>query len=365
MMTHVLFRTDAGPSIGLGHLQRCLSLAAALRRAGASCVFCVTREETAMRRVSDAGFAVHPVDCEDPYRLKDAAVVGGVAARYGCGVVIVDSYAAGEAYLSQLRASGLFVAFIDDLAHDAFPCQLVVNGSLHATRLAYRSSSGDTRFLLGSKYTLLRPEFWEPVPRRVREHVEQVLVTVGGADPLNLLPRLLAMLELVPDPCTITVMAGPFVTNVGSLEQQAAASRHVVRVVHGPERVRDLMLEADVAISAAGQTLYELAAAGMPTIAMETAENQRGQLAVFVEREAVCSVGDARKDGVAARTKEGLMRLLADRHERARLSAAAQGLIDGRGAWRVAEALLQNAASALPSTATGRNGCAMDTAVTS
>ena len=59
--SEILFRLDAGPNIGLGHLQRSLSLATALRLSGISCGFMVNDDLTCYELIHKNGFPVSGV----------------------------------------------------------------------------------------------------------------------------------------------------------------------------------------------------------------------------------------------------------------------------------------------------------------
>ena len=48
-----------------------------------------------------------------------------------------------------------------------------------------------------------------------------------------------------------------------------------------PEDMRAIMATADLAVTAGGQTTYELAASGVPAVALCIAENQRPNLAAL------------------------------------------------------------------------------------
>ncbi len=336
----VLFRVDAGPQIGLGHLQRCLSLAAALRQLGATCLF-LTNEESSLRdRVTRFGFRGFGLDAVESWSAEDLAQTISRAVSHGCDAIIVDSDYEGADYLDQLRKAGFFVCAIEDIAPHSFPCQLVVNGDAHAHQLRYESSSGDTLFLLGPEYSLLRAEFWKVEPRVVNKAVQNILVTFGGADPYNLTPRVLKLLNEIPGTFSVTAIIGPFFTNVMDIQASAERADGRIRLVHSPDSVCNLMLESDLTVSAGGQTLYELACVGCPTIAVWVAPNQDGQLQVFEESSFIRFAGRGDDDRVVNAIGDAVFSLLQNPQARADMSGAGQRLIDGQGAMRVTQAIL-------------------------
>lgn len=332
-----LFRVDAGPHIGLGHLQRCLSLATALHQLGATCIFLTNGDPTVQNRIAAHGFEPIRLDGVETGGAVDLKQTLDTVTRYPCDAVVVDSYHVDADYLGRLRAMGLFTVAIDDLARYLFPCQLVVNGGAHAHQLAYRSSSGDTRFLLGPRYALLRPEFWDVPPRVVRDTVQNILVTLGGADPHNLMPQLLRLLDDLPGDFTMTAIVGPFFQNRAEVEYAARNCRRSVGLVDAPDSVRDLMLEADLAISAGGQTLYELAATGTPTVAVQVAQNQAASSHALAKEGVVRVAGRVGEVELIGRIKDEVCVLMASRDARVAMCKAAQRLVDRQGAVTVAE----------------------------
>lgn len=337
-MTRVLFRVDAGRQHGLGHLQRCLSLAAALGRSGAPCTFMGPGETSIAERVEAAGFGVNPATA-DVGTPTDATDVTAVAEHNACGTIVVDSYGISTDYLVRLRSGGRFIVAIDDLAAISFPCQLVINGAAHAPRLHYRTPDPDTVLLRGPQYALLRPEFWTSHPARGTEGLPRVLLAVGGSDPLDVVPQMIETVARLPEHFAVDVIVGPFFHNVRRIEQAAKRARRQVDLYVAPTAVRSMMERASLAVSAAGQTLYELACVGCPTIAVQTAENQRGQLEALAAAGVVYPIAEAAQRARLARLAEAIRALLADRPRRAAMSAAGRALIDGQGALRVAAAI--------------------------
>lgn len=342
----VLFRVDASAEVGAGHLRRCLSLAAALRLEGTPSRFVVGGPADSVAFAQAHGVAARGIESTSLWSEADLAVTAEEARVNRCPAVVVDSDSKHEGYLDRLRQAGWFVCAVDDGALHPFPCQLVVNGDAHADRLMYRSSSGDTRFLLGPQYSLLREEFWDIPPRRWRNEVVHVLVTLGGGDRIGLMPDLLRQLDRLPESFAVTAIIGPFFANRPAVEAAAAACTRRVTLQYAPGTVRDLMLDADLAISAAGQTLYELACAGCPNVAVAMAENQVEQVRAFAEANIVFSAGQVHDPDILGAIAAAFATLQSNPTRRRAMSKAGRRLVDGQGARRVARVLVEELARA-------------------
>jgi UDP-2,4-diacetamido-2,4,6-trideoxy-beta-L-altropyranose hydrolase len=330
MSGRVLFRVDGGRGVGLGHLARSLALAHALRERQLEPV---VRAPAALADiVAKTGFDLLPLEDEEPGGEQDLERT--LAASAGCAAAIVDSYAVTSSFLARLGEATV-VAAIDDLALAPFPCRLVVNGGAAASELPYRSAIGGTTFLLGLDYAMPRAELWDEPPRAPADAVRQILVLAGGADLAGLLELLLDALGGLGDELSVTAVIGPYSDAAGL----ASASRRDVSVVVAPPSMAELMRGADLAVSAGGQTLIELLRAGVPTVAVESAANQKRGLLALARRGLVLSAGAAGDPGIGDRVRLQAERLVSDRALRASLAAAGQSAVDGRGARRVAAAL--------------------------
>lgn len=286
---------DGGKGVGLGHLSRCLALAQALRERGERAVF-LTSDPGCRAWVRRQGFASAP--------WKDAE----------WDVMISDSYRLSASDLRRLRAqAGLWLA-LDDLGRPPKEADLVLNASAGAGALGYPRSK---RFLLGPRYSPLRREYWRPRSKRVKDRVENLLITVGGAGapPARLLARARAALP----GAILHVVVGPF----------AKAALRGATVHRAPASLEPLMRLCDAAVSGGGQTLYELAARGVPVVGVILARNQKPNVSALAAKGCLLSgeVGAA------------LARLAAPAARR-RMSSAQRRLIDGQGARRVAARLI-------------------------
>jgi UDP-2,4-diacetamido-2,4,6-trideoxy-beta-L-altropyranose hydrolase len=341
-MDGVLFRVDAGPVIGMGHLQRSLSLAAAFRSANVPVLFMTNGDFTSEYRIERFGFEHIPVVMEDSWTQTDCRYTVENARSHGCSTIVVDGYYQDANYLLGLRHAGFFVCAIDDNAPHAFPCHMVVNGDVHARKLGYESPFEDTQFLLGPQYSILRPEFCEPVEGEYAAVVETVLVILGGADPHGVMPSILSALERVGGTFKVKAVIGPFFTNHDEIERAIQSHRRPIELIYAPDQVRSLMVEADIAISGGGQTLYELAASGCPTLALRIAANQDKQLAEFARSGFISLVGHAEDGEMGSMLVKKLEGLMDDYRQRKLMGENGRKIVDGHGALRVAESISMN-----------------------
>jgi spore coat polysaccharide biosynthesis predicted glycosyltransferase SpsG/RimJ/RimL family protein N-acetyltransferase len=345
-----LFRVDAGPGIGLGHVQRCLAVAGALRNRNAQCLFLLPDSSAIRERMALAGCAFEALS-------SDRAALGGnaeleqviaAAVSHRCDTIVVDSYFTGDAYFEALGDQGFRVAVFDDDGDRPLPVDVIVNSAADALTRRHASTRDGARLLLGPDFAPVRHEFVHEasrgaVARQTASSVEHVLVTLGGSSPAGARDAVLRSLDAVAHAFRITVVCGPFD------ETASPASMRDVRVVTDPPNLPELMASADLAVCGGGQTLYELATVGTPAVALQLFENQAANLEAMAVAGTVCVAGVwPSTDAVGAITS--LVQELCDRADlRAVMSAAGQRLIDGRGACRVADALLDLPLASTPS----------------
>jgi UDP-2,4-diacetamido-2,4,6-trideoxy-beta-L-altropyranose hydrolase len=328
-----VLRVDASRCVGMGHLVRTHALGRVLLERGVSTLF-VTASEDSARWLHSRGEAMARIEVE-PGGADDANAVARFAREQGAGWVVTDGNVFREDYLAALTQTGVPIASIDDLAAWYFPSGLVVNGGLGARRLRYRTAT-DTRVLLGPEYLLLREPF-RRTAHEIRPAVERVFVSFGGSDPEDHTGLVLEAWSACPRPPALEVLVGPTYPHLDRLLKRAAAGHtRVHRDIDGAA-VADLMEKCDLAVASAGMVACELAALGVPSILVVTSEDQRGNAAALLEAGAAVVVDL----GPVAVLLEEARRLAGDREGRRALSLAGRQLVDGGGACRVVDAMLE------------------------
>ncbi|MCZ2111795.1 MAG: hypothetical protein LC118_19930 [Dehalococcoidia bacterium] len=114
-----------------------------------------------------------------------------------------------------------------------------------------------------------------------------------------------------------------------------AATGALVEVLPRDVALMPVLSTSSVVVCAGGVTMLESMMCGRPTLALETATNQRRAVVGATVAGAVVTSDVADPSLVASAAAE----LLADADRSQRLARAAQRLVDGRGADRVAVAI--------------------------
>jgi UDP-2,4-diacetamido-2,4,6-trideoxy-beta-L-altropyranose hydrolase len=341
MGSALLVRADASADIGVGHVMRCLALAQAWQESGGSAAFATASAAGLERRLQCESAAAVPVLAMAGSE-EDARETIEAANRAGACWVVVDGYCFGADYQRAIKAAGLRLLFVDDNGHASHYCaDVVLNQNLHAREELYAQREPHTRLLLGPRYALLRREFWKwrGWTRDIPDVARKVLVTLGGGDPHNVTRRVLDALRATGCPdLDVVVVAGPSNPHYDELRAAVAAGPIAWRLEQNVHNMPDLMAWADVAVSAAGSTCWELAFMGLPSLLVATAGNQIDIAAALYSAGVAANLGQSERLR-ASDIAKALGSLLSRRVERARMSSAGRGLVDGAGASRVVERL--------------------------
>ncbi len=328
----IAIRTDCGGDAGLGHMRRCLSLAQSLVKLGADLRFFIHGDPIGLKMARGNGFDAD-ADAGPEQLVERIRLWGGTA-------VVTDSYDVGSSYWGAIRESGALLIAIDDLADRHLPVDMITNGLAHAPKLSYQALP-HTVFLLGPEYILLREEFSRAVSRDCRKPPRRVLITVGGTNPFDLMGRIGEWVCEDLAEVSVDAVIGPFFESIASVEQWAEKYPARVHLHRDPPNIRELMLNADLAVSGGGQTTYELAACGTPAVGLCLADNQRETLKAMAGAGACLDAGEATASEIQRNVLKALHLLASNPERRMEMSRRGRALVDGLGADRLSRAILE------------------------
>jgi spore coat polysaccharide biosynthesis predicted glycosyltransferase SpsG len=331
----LLIRADKNEIVASGHVQRCLSVADAFRALGGEVTF-VSADRGAVDTVTGRGYECIVLDTD--WQDLEGEIPSLTAVLQDCqpDLLLVDSYRATARYLEQVNAL-VPVVWMDDLMEMTPRVRAIVNYEIYADKNAYGAANPGTAFLPGPSYAPLRKAFENLPAPEIRAFPDRLLLMCGGSMPYDILGRLTAI-ALAEGWQDITVLCGNHPDLKADLEKRFAGHEGL-RFLDFVEDMPALYARTDLAVSAAGSTLYELAAAGVPAVCYTLADNQIQNAAAFEGHDLMDCAGSAAIPGEVEDRLPALLKKNTDPDLRARRSKALRETIDGRGAERLARAL--------------------------
>lgn len=294
----ILFRADGNSKIGTGHIMRCLSIADAFKTNGESSVFLVA-DASMKQLIEGRGYSVCVFNTLYEKMNDDLEKTIEAIQKYDTKALFVDSYYVTYDYLNKLKDIVKLV-YIDDLASFAYPVDVLINYNIYGDSVDYKSlySKQNTALpllLLGTKYVPLRTEFANVLPIKIKKEVSDVLISTGGADPIHLAVELIRTIKNRKKTNGITYHFIIGAMNKDRTEiEKLSVDMDNIKLHYNVTDMKSLICSCDIAVSAAGSTLYEICVCGVPLITYVLADNQIPGATAFERNGLAINCGDFR-----------------------------------------------------------------------
>jgi UDP-2,4-diacetamido-2,4,6-trideoxy-beta-L-altropyranose hydrolase len=245
----VLILTEGGGKIGFGHVTRCIALCEAFEEHDIFPELLVNGDNSILDL-----FKYNNFQRFDWIKNKEELFLKIAQSDF----IIIDSYLAEKSMYDKISevTSGKML-MIDDNNRIDYPKGIVVNPSIYGDKLNYIKKN-DMTYLLGKDYVILRKEFWKVSVNKIKRRVKNILISFGGTNNCDLANTIANFLKEKYN----------FIIYIVDSKNNKLTAMEIL----------NQMLESDICISGGGQTTYELARLGIPTIGICFAENQLGNL---------------------------------------------------------------------------------------
>lgn len=276
-----------------------------------------------------------------PGTQSDAQQSVSMAQALDAQGVVIDGYQFDAGFQHAIKTTGLKLVCIDDMGHAGqYVADIIVNQNLHAEEALYQSRLPGTVLLLGARYALLRREFWSwhDWRRETRDVATRVLLTIGGTDVENITGQVLRQLVNDARGVELTAMIGAGFDHTAALSEMALSASFPVHILQDAEDVPALMAEADVAISAGGTSIWELAFMQVPILGIGRGR-QEIVLLSRTDAAGISSTVGIYPDLDWSRLGGMLGGLLADATARRHMASLGRMVVDGAGGERVVRAI--------------------------
>ena len=347
MMNTVLFRADGSHYLGLGHIMRCLAFAQGLEKIGAKSIFVIRDYEPKVAEIIQRyRHTVEPILKSCSFQ-EDLLLTSALANQHRAKLIVIDLCNVNSLanldkyseYIQGLKDTGRFLITIDDVNEMHFPSDIVINHNYGAKNMNYESGKG-VKFLLGPAYFIFRKEFVEAAKakREIKKDVQNILVTMGGTDLLDLTLKVVRALSKSGKTFNLNLR---IVLGIGykdakkrELNETLKNYRGNYELIQGSDNLAELMLWSDLAITGGGLTKYETAVTGTPSIIIPQVAYQ-AEVAKEFERKGTAlnlGLGDSVEEEDIA---DAVGRLLRDDTLRAEMSKRGKMLVNGKGIERI------------------------------
>lgn len=245
----ILLKTKGGHKEGMGDVTSSLALAEEFRRNNYKVLFVVNNNESVINLVSQNNF--------EYYIAEDLAEMASCIEDKRLDIAILNQLKTPEKEALLFKKCSKMLVTIEDTGSSARLADLRFN-------VLYPIDEAITDF----KFMPLARIYQEKHKsyKEILEKVGNILVIQGGSDTYGFTPKIVRALYLISRDININVVLGPNFSHNDELNDAMCKIQRGYNLIRGKNDLSNLMMEADLAISAGGNTLFELACLGVPAI---------------------------------------------------------------------------------------------------
>lgn len=319
----IIIFTEGGHDFGYGHVTRCIALYDELKKIGMDPLFVLNGDIELENLLENRKFIL---DCNwynenrtHKYLLNNP-------------YSIVDSYVANESTCNDICKGSKKVLFIDDYQRILYPEGIVVNPSIIGDNLDY-DYDNKHKYLLGSSYVILRKEFHEVFDRKINKKIQDIFIMMGGTDTKNLTPEIIKILNTISLDFKKHIVLGNGTKNIDLIMNESDENTKIYQNLNA-FALKQLMEKCDIAITTAGQTIYELISARLPFVCIKIADNQEYNIKGLLEKKIIFDYINLENSGWDKHVIEQI-RHLESLNSRKEILSNMSKVIDGKGTERI------------------------------
>jgi UDP-2,4-diacetamido-2,4,6-trideoxy-beta-L-altropyranose hydrolase len=337
-MNKFYIRVDASNNIGIGHLIRCFTIAAYLKKKGHNPVF-LTKSEHLKDSISSRGFEVEILS--DSTVTDEISFIGSMINPKINNIIILDinnynTFENVETYtrfIIDLKKLQLYVLAFEDFKVHPYPSDVVIIPYVGAEKI--NVSSKKSNFLIGPEYFVLSEQFSEVKKAVIAKEVSQIMISMGGSDASGITLNILESLNRSRIKAHLNVIMGQFSkTEDFQIRDSLGDYQGSYNIRRSVTNMAEIMCEADLAIINSGLTKYETASIGIPSIVISINDYHYEIMEEFTNFGSAVNIGIA-DNKIGNKVVDCIYDLTKDYEKRKRMSESGKALIDSNGIKRI------------------------------
>lgn len=319
----ICFKTKGGHKEGMGDVTSSIALAEEFRSKSNNILFIINNNQNVINLISQKGFK---------YNIyKNLEQIEEYLNEDSIDIAILNQLNTMEEEALLFRKKSQIMVTIDDTGKSAGFADLSVNALY-----PIENSISDFRFIaLPSTF-----QKKHHIQRKTNKRIENLLVTQGGSDTYGFTPKIVKSLFSIPKDISVNIILGPNFSHNSELAEVRQKAPREFNIIRGKTDLSDFMLDSDLAVSAGGISLFELACLGVPTLVV-CGERFEVKTAKRLERE---GFGLCLGFGEEIEEKEicnAVNRIMWNFKLRSVMNLNGKNLIDGKGIKRIKEEILK------------------------
>lgn len=321
LMNKVYILTECGENIGSGHITRMGALNEVLIEEGFSVSMLVdVKGKTEFTFPENTLFLNWKNDAELP--------------DLSGSVLLIDSYLCEENYYSYLKEKATAVVAVDDYGRLLYDADVIINPGVSFYKVDYSDQKASV--FGGGNYTILRDSFRKNRKFTVKKELTRFFVSVGAEDPCKIVPFLCR--KVFP---YIKNAEFHIVTAKDSYKEElksvfASCENYVFYGFLSESEIVSLISLCDAAFLAAGQTLVEAVALGVPSVAFAIEKDQVPNLTFFAEKSIISDSLFFHSEDFAIKALS-LLEAVKSFDERTKRSSLGAEIVDKKGVYRISD----------------------------
>lgn len=333
-MKRIIIRVDISDKIGGGHLMRMIGMGQLLADNGYEIhIASIFYKPNLIEPLLDRSFQLHLFNPVDGFKAEsDLEHLIQLAKELQPQWVILDGYHFPVDYEKAIRSEGFRCMRVDDLPVQRCEADVLLNHN-HGSELFEHEISGHTIKLTGLKHLLLRREFRNIDVSRKRPFKLgeiRLLVSLSGGSPITdalNLKIVKALSEIRGLIISTNIVVGKMGKISADLLAAAREAEFPISINQYQENMAEEMLNADLAITAGGYSMWELLYTGTPYIALSLNAAQ-AEYTRFLAEDGICEILGLYDNITSDNIKETLLTCLRDESRRNAMIKKAEFLLD-------------------------------------
>jgi len=328
----LLFRVDAIPTLGMGHLIRSLLIAKTIRRSfsNTEIIFLIQNDAFTINKINNSHFQyiISTNQDEEQFILSNCS-------NKKIDVLFIDKFYNYSCDFIQKLIQYCKVIMFHNLCEGAHLCDAFILPAAHIRPEILNDPKwfcGKCQFYEGIKYVVINDKITEFKPsKRTNSKLRTIVITTGGSDPSGVLLKVLNWINKIElKDVKIYALVGESFSHSKALDMlKGELKSNIIVTPYEPS----ILTRSDIAISTFGVSTYELLYLGLIVVNIShSKDNEDGGLILSRKYNQLIDLGNIEKISITSFTKG--LRLAIDKLENNKITYCE---IDKRGVNRVSE----------------------------